>query len=96
MKGEKMKKRKNEMDTRQILFLTLLLSLLVVTLNATESFADVIIDNGTSGTTSTGIWQISGGLNPYGANSYWSRDGSTYTWQFDSQPAGEYEVLMWW
>jgi hypothetical protein len=26
----------------------------------------------------------------------WSRNGDTYTWQFDSQPAGTYEVYMWW
>ena len=91
-----MKPKRKEVDTRQILFLRLLLFLPIFTLSATNGFGDVIIDNGAPGTSSTEVWQISGGSNPYGANSYWSRDGSTYTWQFDSQPAGEYEVLMWW
>ncbi|MBE0535412.1 MAG: hypothetical protein IH624_07050 [Phycisphaerae bacterium] len=57
---------------------------------------DVIVDNGDSGTSFTGTWEVSGGSDPYGADSVWARDGATYTWGFDSEPAGKYEVLMRW
>ncbi|MBE0535008.1 MAG: hypothetical protein IH624_05000, partial [Phycisphaerae bacterium] len=63
---------------------------------ASAAHSDVTIDNGDSGTSFTGIWEISGGAGPYGADSVWARDGATYTWAFDSEPAGTYEVLMWW
>jgi hypothetical protein len=55
---------------------------------------EVIIDNGDSGTSSTGDWQLSGATDPYGADSVWARDGATYTWQMSGQPSGTYEVLM--
>jgi hypothetical protein len=74
-----------------------LFSLVLVTcFFAGNAFADFIIDNGGSRTSSTGVWSVSGGTSPYGADSLWSRDGDTYTWQFTSQPAGTYEVYMWW
>jgi len=60
------------------------------------AFADIIIDNGDPGTSFTGTWRVSGGSEPYGDDSLYARDGATYTWQFDSQPPGVYEVLMWW
>jgi PKD repeat protein len=56
----------------------------------------IIIDNGQSGTLSTGTWTVSSGTSAYGSNSLWARDGATYTWRFNSQPAGIYEVSMWW
>ena len=58
--------------------------------------ADVIIDNTAAGTSFTGNWQNSGATGPYGANSLWSRDGSTYTWRFAVDAPGTYEILMWW
>ena len=58
--------------------------------------ADVIIDNTTAGTSFTGSWQASGATGPYGVNSLWSRDGSTYTWRFSVDSPGTYEILMWW
>ncbi len=67
----------------------------VLSTNVNEAFG-IIMDNGYSETSSTGTWDVSGGLLPYCGGSLWSRDGATYTWQFDSQPAGIYEVLMWW
>ena len=74
-----------------------LLSLVLFTgLCVGNAFAEFIIDNGGSGTSSTGDWAESGGTSPYGADSLWSRNGDTYTWQFSSQPAGTYEVFMWW
>jgi len=60
------------------------------------SFADVIIDNGATGTSYTGTWYASGGTDPYGASSLWSRNGTTYTFSMSGQAAGTYEVLMWW
>lgn len=60
------------------------------------SFGDIIIDNGQNGTSYTGTWYSSGGTTPYGTSSLWGRNGATYTWQFNSQPAGPYEVFMWW
>ncbi len=78
------------------LFSTLSIFLVFVSFSASEVCADVIIDNGDSGTSSSGTWSLSGGSNPYGDNSLWARNGATYTWQFDSEPAGSYEVLMWW
>jgi len=58
--------------------------------------ADLIIDNGGPGTSYTGSWKVSGGTTPYGANSLWSRDGTTYTWSFSGQPNGLYDISMWW
>ncbi len=76
----------------------LCIGLLVVALFvfSAPASADIIIDNGDDGTSSSGTWSVSGGANPYGASSLYARPDSTYTWAFDSQPEGEYEVLMWW
>jgi len=63
---------------------------------AAPSFADVIIDNGGTGTSYTGSWPLSGGTSPYGASSLWSRNGATYTFAMSGQSPGTYEVLMWW
>ena len=81
---------------RRYSLITLLPSLLFWSFDASGVFADVIVDNGGIGTSFTGTWQVSGGSQPYGLDSLWSRDGATYTWRFESQPAGMYEVLMWW
>ena len=58
--------------------------------------SEVIIDNGDYNTSFTGAWYISGGANPYGADSFWSRDGSTYTWTFLPTVSASYELSMWW
>jgi hypothetical protein len=63
---------------------------------STIVLADVVVDNGDAGTVSTGTWRISDGSTPYGANSRYARPSATYTWRFSGQPAGNYEVLMWW
>lgn len=87
---------------RRLYCLLFIVNLLFALTAGNFAVADVIIDNGDPGTSSTGAWAVSGGSNPYdyindpAANSLWSRDGDTYTWQFDSQPAGLYEVYMWW
>ncbi|MCG2711508.1 MAG: PKD domain-containing protein [Candidatus Omnitrophica bacterium] len=66
----------------------------VVTIGDAPS--EIIIDNGDSGTSSTGTWAVSGATNPYGVNSVWSRAGATYTWHADLSKTGTYEVYMWW
>ncbi|HBG28290.1 MAG: hypothetical protein A2Y10_03400 [Planctomycetes bacterium GWF2_41_51] len=63
---------------------------------ASTGLGDVIIDNEQAGTTSTGSWLVSGASGFYGTDSLWARDGATYTWTMSGQPAGTYEVLMWW
>ena len=73
----------------------LLLALCLISF-ASVGMSDVIIDNGQSGTSSTGLWYLSGAAGYYGTDSLWARDGATYTWAMNSQPAGTYEVLMWW
>jgi len=85
------------MRTRQkrlLLLICVMVFLLLCT--TTPSFADVIIDNGGTGTSYTGSWPLSGGTSPYGASSLWSRNGATYTFAMSGQSPGTYEVLMWW
>ncbi|MEM3035883.1 MAG: SGNH/GDSL hydrolase family protein, partial [Thermoplasmata archaeon] len=66
------------------------------TINVEKIIVEKIIDNGDSGTSYTGTWSISGGTNPYGSDSLWSRDGTTYTWTFVPSISGNYELSMWW
>jgi len=75
-----------------VLFVFIIIAVFI----STSSFADVIVDNGGAGSSSTGTWSNSGGADSYGTTSEYARPEATYTWQFDSQPPGEYEVLMWW
>jgi len=60
------------------------------------SAQEIIVDNGELGTSSSGIWRVSSGPNPYGTSSLWARDGATYTWQADLPVTGVYEVHLWW
>ncbi len=78
----------------RIIFIAFLFSFLI--LSATASHADVVIDNSGTGTSYTGSWYLSGGTDPYGASSLWSRNGATYTFSMSGQQAGVYEVLIWW
>jgi DNA/RNA-binding domain of Phe-tRNA-synthetase-like protein len=55
----------------------------------------VIIDDGDSGSLSSGTWGISGGLNPYGTQSLYSRDiGAQYA--YETAITGRCEVALWW
>jgi len=67
-----------------------------LSLNPLSALADTIIDNGDPDTSFTGDWRVSGGSNPYGDDSLWSRGGSTYTWTFTPSESGVYQVSMWW
>lgn len=62
----------------------------------TLNVLDYIIDNGDMRTSSTGTWQVSGASGPYGPNSLWSYNGSTYRWTFTPAQTGIYEISMWW
>jgi PKD repeat protein len=98
-KGTLMKSSVNRMKMNLIerfSFCLLLAFLVLLHFGVSSGFADVTLDNGDPGTSYTGTWRVSGGTEPYGDDSLWSRDGATYTWEFDSQPSGVYEVLMWW
>ena len=57
---------------------------------------EIIIDNGQQQTSFTGAWLLSGGVDPYGADSVWSRNGATYTWTFLPPASGWYDLSMWW
>ena len=81
---------------RRSVFFRLSVFLMFLSFSTLCAYGDIIIDNGGSGTSYTGTWTVSGGSQPYGTDSLWSRNGDTYTWQFSSQPAGTYEVLLWW
>ena len=56
----------------------------------------VTVDNGGSDTSYTGTWGISSASGSYETDSYWARDGATYTWHFNPSVSGYYEVSMWW
>ncbi|HBG28289.1 MAG TPA: hypothetical protein DDX75_14480 [Phycisphaerales bacterium] len=58
--------------------------------------ADIIIDNGSDNCTYTGDWYVSGGTEAYGTDSYWSRNGATYTWRVTPAASANYEVFAWW
>lgn len=56
----------------------------------------MVVDDGSSETSYTGSWKISGAGGHFGEDSLWSRDGSTYSWSFTPAESGTYEVFMWW
>ncbi|WP_419663064.1 lipase-like protein [Desulfosarcina variabilis str. Montpellier] len=66
-----------------------------------ESTTEWVIDNGDPETSYTGTWRVSGGTAPWdpadsNAVSLYSRDGSTYTYQFTPVVTGTFQVSMWW
>jgi PKD repeat protein len=68
-----------------------------VVITVRDPFAppEVIVDNGEAGTSSTGNWQVSGGPDPYGDSSLYSKTaGATYS--FDAALHGTHEVSLWW
>ncbi|MDL1982057.1 MAG: hypothetical protein LWX02_11420, partial [Deltaproteobacteria bacterium] len=89
-------------NLRTRLFYTILLGCLAFwSFNAIDAFADIIIDNGDSGTSFTGNWRVSGDFNPWdpddpSATSLWSKNNGTYTWTFTPSISGTYEFSMWW
>jgi lysophospholipase L1-like esterase len=67
-----------------------------VTVTVGAASAEVVIDNGRPGTSFIGDWSTSGAPDHYGPDSFWSRDGSTYSWSFVASVSGPHEVSMWW
>ncbi|WP_170302455.1 SGNH/GDSL hydrolase family protein [Desulfosarcina widdelii] len=68
---------------------------------ASHSIAADIIDNGDPETSFSGNWSNSSGTDPWdpndpGANSLWSRNGTTYTWTFTPEDSGYHDLEMWW
>ncbi|MGQ9591769.1 MAG: thrombospondin type 3 repeat-containing protein, partial [Planctomycetota bacterium] len=56
-----------------------------------------VLDNGAEGTSSTGYWFVSAGVNPYGSESlYAKKQFATYTFAFGDLPAGDYHLYAWW
>jgi PKD repeat protein len=86
-------KRKFSFFNVRVVLLSILLPAIVMTSTA---YADVVIDNGDPGTSYTGTWSPSSGAGYYGTNSLFARPSATYTWSFNSQQPGTYEVLVWW
>lgn len=76
--------------------MTVMVFAINIVLIASSGLGEVIIDNGDSRTSSTGIWRTSEAPNPYGTNSVWSYSGATYTWTFTPATTGKYKVSMWW
>jgi hypothetical protein len=64
--------------------------------SAIASSSQTIIDNRDASTSKTGTWAVSGGTNPYGQDSFWSRDGATFKWYFTPSTSGLYEISLWW
>ncbi len=63
--------------------------------NADEPNSSFIIDDGDIGTSSNGSWQVSGGTEPFGGQSLYSKEiGADYV--FQSPLSGSYEVAVWW
>jgi glucose/arabinose dehydrogenase len=57
----------------------------------------LVLDNGEPGTSKTGSWPISGGLDPYGPNSLYAKvAGNTYTYTFQLASPGIYRIYAWW
>lgn len=66
-----------------------------ITVTPSSSY-EQIIDDGDSGTSSTGTWAASGGVDPYAGDSLWARNTATYTWRFTPTQSGTCAVYMWW
>ena len=95
-------KQKNRSRIYLVLVTCILMFMASSGLKPSQALGDVILDNGDPGTSSVGLWQVSGGTSAYPlptGNSLWSRNGATYTWQVNSATPGYtpgyYEVYMW-
>jgi hypothetical protein len=69
----------------------------ITILNSGVVPTEQIVDNRDPGASSTGTWNVSGGLNPWSADSMVSwAPGSTFTWAMDLVPGTAYDVYAWW
>jgi hypothetical protein len=60
-----------------------------------EEAGPVIIDDGDVGALSSGVWKVSGGADPYGDQSLYSREAGA-TFSYEAPLSGRYEVALWW
>jgi len=67
-----------------------------VRFSSTQTIPAVVIDNRDSSVSYTGTWDVSSASNAYQADSFWSRDGSTFSWHFTPSQSGFYTASMWW
>lgn len=58
--------------------------------------ADIVVDDGDPGTSSTGLWSASEAPFPFGQGSLFSRNDGEYAWRTAVPSLGEYEVSLWW
>ena len=67
-------------------------------MTVTDSPSDLILDNGDTGTSSTGAWNTSSGPSSYGSVSQYAGSGAldTYRWTPDLGAGGWYRVYAWW
>ena len=57
---------------------------------------EIVLNDGETGTSSSGSWSVSGGSDPYGTESLYTRvAGRTYSYRFTRAP-GTYDVFIWW
>jgi hypothetical protein len=69
--------------------------IMLITVYGIANAETIIIDNGGSGTSHEGIWLSSGGLEPYGNDSVYSKTvDDIYT--FETAINGSCEVSLWW
>ncbi|MFZ5568882.1 MAG: PKD domain-containing protein [Thermodesulfobacteriota bacterium] len=78
------------------LFHVVIMLVLTLAAGTAGEAADIIIDNGDSGTSATGTWLVSTALDPYGADSVYAKNNATYTYSFTAPTTSEYEVSAWW
>jgi hypothetical protein len=59
------------------------------------SGSDIILDDGSSGTSYSGFWQPSSGPNPYNGDSLYASGSGSYTYDVRVPAAGTYGVYVW-
>jgi|GEM_PF-2110879 len=65
------------------------------TITVSAPSTELIIDNGDPGTSAVGSWPVSGGANPYGSVSLYSKNaGDSYT--YSASAGGLQQVSVWW
>jgi len=85
----------NRLHNNLLFLIILILSPFCMT--AAHATTDIILDNNSPGTTSTGTWQPSSGANSFGSQSLYSREvGATYTYTMPISASGTYDVNLWW
>jgi hypothetical protein len=61
----------------------------------TDPANELVIDNGDPGTLASGTWSVSLAVDPYGADSVFSKKVSA-TYTFEAERSGLQEVHLWW